>query len=229
MGTTIIVILAIALLGIVVWWNYYIKITNDAAKGRLAMKGRVEVDRGFFVDQNGTARRLKELDNKVVVWSCVFTTCPGKCSAVADKMKELQDEFGSNPRFQLVSICLYPEHDRPEVIKNWAAAKGFSGNNWWFLTGEQGTEEEGTALRKWILTSLRINTVKNPPEYIAKNPADVWTHDFVMTVTDGKGNIRSPTDNDNFWHPYHQAFNDDWYPRPIREDIKKLLEEAEQK
>lgn len=228
MFPTISIFFVIALLGVVVWWNYYIKIKNDAVKGRLAMQGHVETDPAFFVDQNGKPRALEELKGKVVVWACVYTTCPAKCSAMSDKMKELQDEFGSHPKFRLVSICLYPEHDRPEVLKAWTQAKGFSGDNWLFLTGAKGTPEEGEALRKWLLKSLRFQTVKNSAEHIAKNPADVWTHDFVFTVSDGKANIRTPTNNVNFWHPFHPAFNDDWYPRPLREDIKKLLEEAEE-
>ena len=228
MTTTIIVILAIALLGIVVWWNYYIKITNDAAKGRLPKQGRVETDPTAWVDQNGKPRKLEDLTGKVVVWSYVYTTCPMGCLGIAEEMAKLQQEFGSNPKFQLVSISLYPEHDRPDMLKGWTDSAKFGGENWWFLTSAGGQEKDGNAVRRWMEKTFGIWARKKDAAQIAKNPADVWDHPLVMVMSDHKENVITPTFNDRFWHPYHQAFQG-WYPRNIREDIKKLLEEADQK
>ena len=226
MFPTVMILVTIAALGVVVWFNYYIKYTNDQKKGRLPIKGRVETDPGYWVDQNGTPRQLKELDGKVVVWSYLYTTCPLGCAFMADQMKELQNEFGSNPKFQLVSIGLYPEHDRPERLNAWITTKGFIGDNWWFLTTAGAAESDGEAARKWVNKSLGMWATRNSAEHIAKNPADVWTHPQVMVMSDAHGNIRTPTYNDTFWFPYHETFKG-WAPRPIREDIKKLLDEAE--
>jgi len=229
MFPTVMILVIIAALGIVIWWNYYIKITHDAKIGRLPIRGKVETDPENFVDRTGKPRKLEELLGKVVVWSYVYTTCPQGCLGVAEKMKELQDEFGSNPRFQLVSVSLYPELDRPERLDGWAKAAGFGGDNWWFLTTKDGKEEDGDGLRKWMLKTFGMGATKKAAEYIAKNPQDVWEHQLVMAVTDPHGNIRSPGENDSVWWVFHQAFDNSWAPRPIREDIKKLLDEADQK
>jgi protein SCO1/2 len=228
MFPTMMILVIIASLGIVVWWNYYLKIKRDAEQGRLPIKSRVETDPGYWVDQNGQPRKLKELDGKIVVWSYLYTTCPAGCAFMADEMKKLQDEFGSNPKFHLVSVGLYPEKDRPAELKAWVDAKKFGGTNWWFLTTAGGTEADGDAARQWMQKTFNMWATKNSEEHLKKSPLDVWTHPQVMAVTDGHGNIRTPTYNDNFWFPYSEAFKGP-APRPISEDIKKLLEEAEQK
>ncbi len=227
MFPTMMILTIIAALGIVVWFNYYIKVTNDMKKGRLAMRGRVETDPGNWVDRDGKPRKLEDLKGKVVVWSYLYTTCPSGCAGVADKMKELQDEFGSNPKFHLVSVSLYPEHDRPENLKAWAEAKGFGGDNWWFLTSAGPSEQEGDTIRKWMQKSFGMWAKKKDEAHIKEFPADVWDHNLVMTASDPNGNVRAPTNNDAFWVPFHQAFDNSWAPRPMREDIKKLLDEAE--
>ena len=226
MRTTVTVCMIIAALGVVVWFNYYIKVRHDLLKGRLPMKGRVETDLAVWVDQNGSKRHLDELKNKVIVWSYLYTTCPQGCSGIADEMKKLQDEFGSNPKFHLVSVSLYAEHDRPAMLKSWTEAKGYSGDNWWFLTSAGETAADGDAIRKWMLKTFGIWATKKDAAHIAEFPADVWDHPLVMVISDHKGNIRTPTNNDNFWHPFHPSYDNTWYPRPIRDDIRKLLEEA---
>ena len=228
-STVVMIAMIIAALGIVVWWNYYIKISNDMKKGHLPITGRVEKDPVGWVDQNGKERHLHDLMGKVTVWSYLYTTCPQGCAGLAEEMKKLQDEFGSNPRFRLVSVSLYPEFDRPPRLKSWTEANGFSGDNWWFLTSPNGTPEEGNIIRKWMLESFKIWATKKDEAHIKDFPADVWDHVVAMVLTDDLGNVRTPTNNDTFWYPFHPAADLHWFPRPIREDVKKLLEEAEKR
>ena len=227
MFPTVMILMIIAALGIVVWFNYYIKVTNDMKKGRLPMIARTEGDPGNWLDQNGTARKLEDVKGKIIVWSYLYTTCPAGCAGVAEKMRELQEEFGSNPKFHLISVSLYPEHDRPVNLKGWTDAQKLGGDNWWFLTTAEGTDAEGDTVRKWMQKTFGIWARKKDAEHIAKFPADVWDHPLVMVISDAQGNVRPPTNSDKFWHPFHPGFDNSWYPRPIREDIKKLLEEAE--
>ena len=49
-----------------------------------------------------------------------------------------------------------------------------------------------------------------------------------MALVDGKGNIRTPTEENLVYWPFHEAFDYGWYPRAIREDIIKLLAESRQ-
>ena len=222
--TVVLICMIVMSLGVVVWWNYYIKVRNDLMEGRLPIRARVETDPGGLVDQNGTPRNLDALRDKVIVWAYIYTTCPQGCAGLADEMKKLQDEFGKNPRFQMVSVSLYPEHDRPELLKGWVTTKGFGGENWWFVTSKDGTEADGERVRGWMKKTFGMWATRKSPEHVAKNPADAWDHKVVFSLSDSKGNIRTPTDNLTFWDPFHETFG--WYPRPIREDIEKLLEEA---
>jgi protein SCO1/2 len=178
------------------------------------------------VDHEGNERRLELLKGKVIVWSYVYTTCPSGCTGVADEMQKLQKEFGANPKFHLLSISLYPEHDRPAMLKPWVETNRFSGDNWWFLTSPGGEAKDGDVIRKWMFDSFRIPVMRKDEAHILKFPADVWDHPLVMVLTDANGDIRKPTNNDTFWYPFHASYDNGWFPRPIREDVKRLLEEA---
>ncbi len=224
-GTTVMILMIIMALGVVVFINYYLKTVKDLRVGRLAMQGRVETDLPAWVDQNGVTRHLEQLRGKVFVVSYLYTTCPQGCAGVADKMDELQKEFGKDPNFHLLSISLDAEHDRPEVLKAWMEQKKFGGDNWWCLTSPDGN---GDAIREWMTKTFRIAARKKSAELIAANPADKYEHNLVMVLVDAKGNIRTPTDKDMVYWPFHEAFDYGWYPRPIREDVIKLLEEARQ-
>lgn len=214
-------------LGVVVSYNWLLSIKRQQSvpEVRLPMQGRVETDLPAWLDQNGVTRHLEQLRGKVFAVSYLYTTCPQGCAGVAEKMAELQKEFGSDPNFHLLSISLDAEHDRPEVLKAWLDSKKIGGDNWWFLTSP---EPNGEAIRTWMTKTFRIGARKKTPEQLAANPADKWEHNLVMVLVDAKGNIRTPTDHDMVYWPFHEAFDYGWYPRPIREDIAKLLAEARQ-
>lgn len=222
-GTTVMVLMIIIALGIVVSYNWMLSIQKQAKDDRLPMQGRVETDLPAWLDQNGTTRHLEELKGKVFVVSYLYTTCPQGCAGVAEEMDKLQKEFGNDPNFHLLSISLDAEHDRPEVLKAWLDQKKFGGDNWWFLTSPDG---KGEAIREWMTKTFRIAARLKKPEDIAKNPADKFEHQLVMVLVDGRGNIRTPTETDMVYWPFHEAFDYGWYPRPIREDVAKLLKES---
>lgn len=108
-------------------------------------------------------------------------------------------------------------------MKAWLDQKGLGGDNWWFLTSPDGN---GDPVREWMAKTFKIGARKKTPEQLAANPADKYEHSLVMVLVDAQGNIRSPTASDHVYWPFHEAFDYDWYPRPIREDIRKLLDEA---
>ena len=225
-GTTVMILMIIIALGVVVSYNWLITIQKQAVETRLPMQGRVETDLPAWLDQNGVTRHLEGLKGKVFVVAYLYTTCPQGCAGVAAEMGKLQKEFGNDPNFHLLSISLDPEHDRPEVIKAWLEQQKLGGDNWWFLTSPDG---KGEAIREWMTKTFRIAARPKKPEDLAKNPNDKFEHQLVMVLVDGKGNIRTPTDKDMVYWPFHEAFDYGWYPRPIREDIAKLLEESRAK
>ncbi len=224
-GKTVLILMIIIALGVVVFINYYIAALRQLKEGRLPMQGRVETDLPAWVDQNGVTRHLEQLRGKVFVVAYLYTTCPQGCAGVAEKMNELQKEFAGDPNFHLLSISLDPEHDRPEVMKAWLDHQKLGGDNWWFLTSPDG---KGDAIREWMTKTFRIAARKKTEEQLKSNPVDKYEHNLVMVLVDAKGNIRTPTDKDMVYWPFHEAFDYGWYPRPISEDIKKLLDELKQ-
>lgn len=225
-GITVMFLMIIIALGMVVSYNWLLSIQRQEREQRLPMQGRVETDPlPVWLDQNGKERHLEQLKGKVIVVSYLYTTCPQGCAGVADELAKLQQEFGKDPNFAILSISLDAEHDRPEVLKAWLDQKGFGGENWWFLTSPDG---KGEAIRDWMKKTFRIFAQKRSEAELAANPADKYDHQLVMALVDGKGNIRTPTEENLVYWPFHEAFDYGWYPRAIREDIIKLLAESRQ-
>lgn len=225
-GITVMILTIIIALGMVVSYNWLLSIQRQQREARLPMQGRVETDPlPVWLDQNGKERHLEQLKGKVIVVSYLYTTCPQGCAGVADELAKLQQEFGSDPNFAILSVSLDPEHDRPEVLKAWLDQKGFGGDNWWFLTSPDG---KGDAIRDWMKKTFRIFAKKRSEAELEVNPADKYDHQLVMALLDVRGNIRTPTEENLLYWPFHEAFDYGWYPRPIREDIIKLLAESRQ-
>lgn len=223
-GKTVMILMIIIALGMVVSFNWLLSLKRQNAYERLPMQGRVETDPlPVWLDQNGKERHLEQLRGKVFVVSYLYTTCPQGCAGIAEEMQKLQDEFGKDPNFALLSISLDPEHDRPEVLKAWLDSKKMGGENWWFLTSPDG---QGDAIRDWMTKTFRIVASKKTEADVAKNPADKFDHQLVMVLVDGKGNIRTPTETNLVYWPFHPGHDYEWFPRPIREDVAKLLKEA---
>ncbi|MDB6071297.1 MAG: hypothetical protein JWL81_2468 [Verrucomicrobiales bacterium] len=223
-GITVIMLMIIIALGMVVSYNWLLSIQRQEKDKRLPMQGRVETDPlPVWLDQNGKERHLEQLKGKVFVVSYLYTTCPRGCAGVADELAKLQAEFGKDPNFAILSVSLDAEHDRPEVLKAWLDQKGFGGDNWWFLTSADG---QGDGIRDWMKKTFRIFSKKRTDAELAANPADKYDHQLVLALVDGVGNIRTPTEENLVYWPFHEAFDYGWYPRPIREDIIKLLAES---
>lgn len=219
-------LMIVASLGIVVFFNYYLKLKKDAEENRLPRESKVEKD-DSFLDQNGKPRSLIELRGKVWIVSQVYTTCPALCAGMADEMAKLVKEFSAEPRVQFVSWAIYPEHDRPEVLRKWVDERktkwdSFSDERWWFLTARDASEQSGDLLRKLGRDNFKFVAEKNSPEHIAKFPTDVWTHQFQMVLIDSRGDVRGR------YYPFHEAFEGRWFPRHINVDIPKLLKEMDE-
>jgi len=94
-----------------------------------------EVPEFRLVDQNGKPFTKKDLSGKVWIADFVFTQCAGPCPLMTLSMAELQKELAGSP-IQFVSISVDPAHDKPEVLKKYAAAMKADEKNWTFATGE---------------------------------------------------------------------------------------------
>jgi len=90
-----------------------------------------------LTSQNGLPVTLADFHGRVVAVTFIYTACPDVCPLLTDKMAHVQDELGAafGPQVAFVSITVDPEHDTPEVLKEYAATFDADLQGWVFLTG----------------------------------------------------------------------------------------------
>jgi protein SCO1 len=97
-----------------------------------------------LTSQDGAEVTLGDLRGKVVVVSFIYTSCPDVCPMLSDKLARVQDvlgpDFGTEIAF--LSITVDPEHDTPEVLKEYAEALDADLAGWTFLTGTPAAVRE---------------------------------------------------------------------------------------
>ncbi|WP_182868427.1 SCO family protein [Rhodopirellula sp. JC639] len=88
-----------------------------------------------LTERSGELVKSEDLLGQPYVVSFFFTTCPSVCPQQNQKIKQLQDRFeGEDVVF--LSISVDPEHDTPEVLREYAARFGADEDQWLFLTGD---------------------------------------------------------------------------------------------
>jgi cytochrome oxidase Cu insertion factor (SCO1/SenC/PrrC family) len=204
----------IAVLGIVVFYNYLIyrsRIDNDVS--RPPILGRLEKDLEL-TERSGKKVHLADLKGKVLVISWVFTRCPRGCAAVIAKLKKLHEEFGSEPGLHFLSFTLDAD-DTPEMMKKFASGLGIADDaHWWFLNGEKD------AVRKFMTRQAQFRPVQDMPEKDRLSPDDKYIHDLRVAVIDHVGHVRSLADILNP-DPEFAKFWDE----KLRKDLRYLLNE----
>jgi protein SCO1 len=91
----------------------------------------------MLTSQDGKPVSLADLHGKVVAVSFIYTQCPDICPMLTQKMVEVQEALGTDfgKKVAFVSISLDPEHDTPEVLRDYAQFWGAKPEGWSFLTG----------------------------------------------------------------------------------------------
>ena len=90
-----------------------------------------------FIDQNGQLFSSKALEDKIYVANFFFATCPTICPKMSTNMLQVQDRFQERDDFRLLSFTVNPEHDTPEVLKEYAEKVHATDGVWTFLTGNK--------------------------------------------------------------------------------------------
>jgi protein SCO1 len=97
-----------------------------------------------LTSQDGAPATLRELRGKVVAVTFIYTSCPDVCPMLSDKLARVQDELGPDfgTKVAFLSITVDPEHDTPEVLKEYAELLDADLGGWTFLTGTQAAVRE---------------------------------------------------------------------------------------
>ena len=91
-----------------------------------------------YVDQLGRPFGSDSLKGKVYVAEFFFTSCPTICPRVKGQMLRLEEKFGDNPDFAMVSFTVDPKRDTPERMKEYAEKLGITNmDRWRFIYGDK--------------------------------------------------------------------------------------------
>ena len=95
-----------------------------------------EVPKFTFTERSGQPFDSASLAGKVWVADFFFTSCPGTCLMLSNRMKEIHAATAKNGDVRFVSISTDPATDTPDVLRKYADSLG-ADNRWSFLTGER--------------------------------------------------------------------------------------------
>jgi len=97
-----------------------------------------------LISQDGAEVTLEAFRGKVVAVTFIYTSCPDVCPMLTDKMARVQDELGADfgSKIAFLSITVDPEHDTPEVLKEYAEVLDADLAGWSFLTGTPAAVRE---------------------------------------------------------------------------------------
>ena len=180
---TVWALVIVMLLGVVVTYNYLLRNRFEYVSERPAFKGKLEKDL-VALNRTGKEVALGSLRGKVWVASYLFTDCPKQCIGVARKMAELQERFGENELFHLVSFSVNPAGDTPEKMNAFVKAHGIDSENWWFLTGDE------KKIRDYMVRYFRFYPVVANTDLTMIATQGAFQHDPRLALVDGLGNIR---------------------------------------
>ncbi|HEX8719540.1 MAG TPA: SCO family protein [Pyrinomonadaceae bacterium] len=102
-----------------------------------------EVPEVKLVNQDGRPFNTRSLRGRALVVTFIYTRCPlpDQCPLLSANFAQLNAALAADPelrkRARLLSVTLDPEHDRPEVLRDYGAAyAGGRFDDWDFATGD---------------------------------------------------------------------------------------------
>ena len=90
-----------------------------------------------LLDQHRNKVSLAALKGKPALFDFIYTSCPGECLMLTQRMKRIAAALGPElgQQVRLVSVTVDPEHDQPKQLLQYASDQGADLNGWLFLTG----------------------------------------------------------------------------------------------
>lgn len=134
----------------------------------------------------GLPAAFSAVRGKVSACSYLFTKCPHGCAIVFGAMRELRDNFGSNPDFHLASIAVLPDLDTPDVIQNFATSQGVKKTDpWLFLTGFPRQ-----TVWDFMQHQLMMDPTRETPVKERLSSCDYCEHDLRIVLIDRQSRVR---------------------------------------
>jgi protein SCO1/2 len=130
-----------------------------------------------LISQDRARVSLRDLRGKVVAVAFIFVSCTDVCPMLTDNMVRVKERLGDafGPKVAFVSITVDPEHDTPEVLKQYAESFDADLKGWWFLTGDPAEVRE---------VGMKYGVVA------MKNSNGDVDHTLLTSIIDPKGILR---------------------------------------
>jgi protein SCO1/2 len=151
-----------------------------------------------FIDQDGQRFDSGQLKGKINIVDFIFTRCKGPCPTMAIQMQELYHLYSGSDKVQLISISVEPEHDSPEVLKQYALDLGVEDRRWRFLHADSVSQVAELCEKGFMLAADDL-----PGGHTTK-----------FIVVDHRGQIRS----------YHDSFDEEHIKR-LKQNVRTLARE----
>ena len=186
---------------------------NDVSRGgRMHVVGGVvdaqDADDLVYITINGKDRKVPSFaflnqDNdtisnanyrgKVYLVEFFFSRCTDICVPMNHNLQAIAKRFEDNPNFGIASFSIDPEHDQPEVLKQYAQDYEVTNPNWHFMTGDRETiyklSNEGFYLNVSYEAGLENG----------------FYHSGLFALIDQNGFIRSRLDPNGNPKPYYRG------------------------
>lgn len=147
--------------------------------------------------QDGQPFDSRTLAGKIWVVDFFFTTCPGPCPLMNERLHQIQTKTSDLADVRLVSFTVDPAHDTPSVLAAYAKHFLAQSGRWYFLTGPQDR------LNDLGLNAFHLNRVDGSLD-----------HSTRFTLVDRRGRIRG-----------YYRFSDDDFPKQLLADVRRLERE----
>jgi cytochrome oxidase Cu insertion factor (SCO1/SenC/PrrC family) len=125
-----------------------------------------------LIDQHGEQVVLASLKGKPVLFDFIYSSCPGPCLLLTQRMKKIASQLG--PRLgasaTIVSVTVDPEHDRPAELLQYAKDQGADLPGWLFLTGPPSQIDDVMARFKLIRRREDDGSVDHVLEFFLVGP-----------------------------------------------------------
>jgi protein SCO1/2 len=130
-----------------------------------------------LTSQEGVPVSLSDFRGKVVAVTFIFTRCTDTCPVLTPMMSFVQDRLGADfgTRIVFISVTVDPEHDDPDVLKQYAETFGADPAGWVFATGDPDSIRDIT--RRYGVFARK-----------AENGG--VDHSFLTSIVDPRGTLR---------------------------------------
>ncbi len=114
-----------------------------------------------LTDQTGASFSDRDLAGTPWIATFVYSTCPGPCPRVIEKIQAADRRLSHDPRIRLVSITVDPAADNPEVLAIYGRNRNIDRTGCEKVGGLRGIDWPHEDARMWRLTEHVREDVRN--------------------------------------------------------------------